>query len=182
MKPASPAIPGSKRGSYVRHIRRGLLALALLSGCGDAGGPGAGGRLFTSVTRDGLPWTPDTAFAILPSGAGGIATITLSRSPVPGTPALEPLSIILESLAGTGTYQLTGGLGPNQGYYPVLDSLGQLGLIYSTQSFDPGQIVITGYDPTDSTIAGTFSFTVYGQTDTTRHYAFAGQFRLRDAY
>lgn len=155
--------------------------LALLSGCGDSAGPGAGGRLFTSVTLDGHAWAPDTAFAIL-NGAGGIATLSLVRYPLPGTLAVEPLSITLVPFVGTGTYSLAGGLDPNQGDYLVRDSLGQLPLIYSTQRFDPGQVVITAYNAADSTIEGNFSFTVYGQTDTTRHHVFTGQFRLRDAY
>lgn len=162
-------------------MRGSLLVLALLAGCGDSAGPGTGGPLFTSVTLDGRPWVPDTAYAIL-NGAGGIATIVLTRIPVPDTLAVEPLAIILEPFIGTGTYPLTGGFSTNQGYYPLRDSLGQLPLIYSTQSFDPGQIVITAYTEADSTIAGSFSFTVYGQTDTTKHHLFTGQFRLRDAY
>lgn len=165
----------------MQRIRGSLLVLALLSGCGDSAGPGTGGRLFTSVTLDGQPWVPDTAYAIL-NGAGGIATVVLTRIPVPDTLAVQPLSITLGPFIGTGTYPLTGGIGANQGYYPVRDSLGQVPLIYSTQSFDPGQIVITAYDAADSTIVGSFSFTVYGQTDTTKHHLFTGQFRLRDAY
>jgi hypothetical protein len=173
---------GLRRDIYMGLARQSLLALALLSGCNASTSLGTAGPLFTSVTLDASPWQPDTAFAVLNGANGGIVTISLLRFPFPGTPAVEPLAITLAAFTGTGTYALTDALGDNQAYFPVRDTLGQTPLIFSTRSSHPGHIVITAYDPTDSTIAGTFSFTVFGQTDTTRLHTFTGQFRLRDAY
>jgi hypothetical protein len=42
-------------------------------------------------------------------------------------------------------------------------------------------LVIVGYSPAESTITGSFTVTLFAQTDTTLSHTLVGQFRLRDA-
>ncbi len=162
-------------------LRPALLALAAGLACSDSTGPTVNGPSFFHVALDGHPWTPDTVtgyFFYTHPDSGTLnlfATrtrdsvtedLTLSiRLPLPGR------SLIL---ADTGTVAV--------GYYSLTDETipppQVRSLLFTSTTSTPGTLGVSGFQPRDSVIAGTFSFTASAMPDTAGHRTVAGSFRI----
>jgi hypothetical protein len=156
------------------------IATMLLISCGDSAGPdqdalpepGTSGPEFVTMTRDGVPWEPETSSLLM---NGSIASFGWDRY-VAGTPNREGMGVYLRAFAGVGDYVLSGRSTESQGFYGVSDSTAS-GLLFETTNDHPGHARMSGFDPADSTIAGNFRFDIFFPDGT--RTSFAGSFRVR---
>jgi hypothetical protein len=162
----------------------GAIATVLLIGCGDSAGPdqdalpepGTSGPEFVTMTRDGVPWEPETASLFM---NGPVATFGWDRY-VTGTPQREGIAVILHPFAGVGDYVLSDPGTEIFGSYGVSNTSTGTAVGFSTTSGHPGHARISGFDTADSTIAGNFRFDIVFPDGT--RTSFAGSFRLRHRY
>jgi hypothetical protein len=162
----------------------GAIATMLLISCGDSAGPdqdalpepGTSGPEFVTMTRDGVPWEPETSSLFM---IGTIASFGWDRY-VAGTPKREGMGVSLHPFAGVGDYVLSAPSTESHGFYGVSDTSTGTAVGFPTTSDHPGHARISGFDPADSTIAGNFRFDIFYPDGTKT--SFAGSFRLRHRY
>lgn len=159
----------------------GAIATMLLISCGDSAGPdqdalpepGTSGPEFVTMTRDGVPWEPETSSMLM---IGPIAAFSWERY-VAGTPNREGMGVSLGAFAGVGDYVLSDRSTESRGFYAVSNSGTNAGLLFQTTNDHPGHARISGFDSADSTIAGNFRFDIVFPDGTKT--SFAGSFRIR---
>ena len=158
-----------------------LLVIVVVTACGDAAGLSSeittSGPSFADITRDGDAWVAGTRFYFR---NGDYLSIGFGRY-APGSPTSEGIGFLVPGFTGEGSYRLGGVTDstPAAGYGSS-ESGTNLGVWFNTVDSKPGVLRITGFDPTDSTVAGTFRFVVLldlsrPSTATT----FEGSFRVR---
>jgi len=160
------------------------LSLAAALGCGDTGGPSLSGDDFLSGSVNGTAFTADTSQATFyPSGADGGSLAALAIS-LDRTDRRKAIVLVIRRPPGVG-HILLGTLGDSgvagaaaweisYDHGPFVDST----VGYQKLSHDPGMIRLTGHDPAAQVIAGTFSFTAYGDSTHSSPRHIAGRFRL----
>jgi len=162
----------------------GAIATMLLISCGDSAGPdqdalpepGTSGPEFVTMTRDGVPWEPETSGLLM---IGPIASFGWDRY-VAGTPNREGMGVSLRAFAGVGDYVLSDRSTESYGFYGVSNTSTNSGIGFETTNDHPGHARISGFDPADSTIAGNLRFDIFFPDGTKT--SFAGSFRLRHRY
>jgi hypothetical protein len=161
---------------------RCLLVVAVLTACEGASEPNAeeiptSGPSFADITINGDAWVPETRFYFR---TGDYLSIGFDRY-VPDTPLREGIGLFVPGFTGEGSYPLgrftdsTPGAG-----YGFADSSNGTGYGWSTADGDPGLLRITGFDPSDSTVAGTFRFVLrLDSSQPSRITSYEGSFRVR---
>ena len=158
-----------------------LLVIVVVTACGDAAGLSSeittSGPSFADITRDGDAWVAETRFYFRNFD---YLSIGFDRH-VPGTPTSEGIVFLIPGFTGEGSYRLGGATDSTPaGGYGETDASTNTGWGVTTIDGRPGLLRITGFDPTDSTVAGTFRFIV--QIDPSRPSTvttFEGSFRVR---
>ena len=126
------------------------------------------------MTRDGEPWvTQSSSYDML---GPGHASFGWGR-PMAGAPYYESVVILLGNFRGVGDYVLSDPATDAFGSYGVISTTQNIGSGISTTSAHPGLLRISGFDPADSTLAGSFRFDLYNYEGA--RTTFAGTFRLR---
>jgi hypothetical protein len=156
-----------------------VLVIAALTACDGASDPSrteipTAGPSFAEITLNGDAWVPGIRSYFR---NGDYFSFGFDR-PVPGTLQSEGIGLFIPGFTGVGSYSLgefTAST-PSAGY--GVSSAGSGGAILTTDD-DSGLLRITGYDPTDSTVAGTFHFVVHSNASPTPTRIFQGSFRIR---
>ena len=159
-----------------------VFVIAVLSACDGASDPNSveippSGPSFAQITMNGAPWVPETRAYFR---NGDFLSFGFDRR-VTGTPVSEGIGFFLPGFTGEGSYPLRGTADSSfyAGYGTVNSSTGTGGGILTTGA-DPGMLRITGFDPTDSTVAGTFHFLVDPDpSQLSGTLSFEGTFRVR---
>lgn len=159
-----------------------LLSLLLATAaCGDSGGPDLSGSAYVTASLDGSAWTADTTFGIFFGLTPDSGSLVFGGARIVGDQE-EDLTIAFRGVPGTGTFTLADTTAPaiglfsviylNAGFPPPMDT-------WQSSPLFPGTLRITGWNPTDSIVAGTFAFEAATDPDTAAHRTLSGQFRVR---
>ena len=137
----------------------------------------ASGPSFADITRNGAAWTPETRFYLR---TGDYLSIGFDRY-VPGTVLREGIGFFVHSFTGEGSYLLRGLTDSTaSASYGTIDTAAHSGWSIGTSDAEPGVLQITGFDPTDGTVAGTFHFVLHLEpSEPSRTTSFEGSFRVR---
>ncbi len=159
------------------------LAVGVVIGCGDTSDPGPGteGPPFFSAQLDGAAWIPDTMIA-LAAGSPNDTSLNVTAALSLGDSAEQEVTIAVGGFHGTGTYPLAGISTPGVGAFSHMqvDSGVITGtLVFLTDSLLTGSLSISGFDRTDSIVAGRFAFEAATSPDTAGHRRLSGRFRIR---
>ena len=156
-----------------------LLAVVTLGlGCTDAAGPSLAGPPFVTAIINGIPWTvraADHAFGQLTPES----TLVVVGMAIEAPDIYQALGFQVGHVRATGTYTLSssGDPGPiNEGYYERHSGPGVQ--TYATGEGNTGQVEITGIDPVEHIVVGTFSFTALLRGGTAVVRVRQGSFRV----
>jgi hypothetical protein len=160
---------------------RCLLILVVLTACEAASDPtpveiAPSGPSFADITLNGEAWAPETRFYFR---NGDYLSIGFDRY-VPGTALREGIGFYVHNFTGEGSYSLRRDTdSTSSASYGSVDTSSGTAYGYGTVDADPGLLRITGFDPTDSTVAGTFHFAIHDESDPAHTTSFEGSFRVR---
>lgn len=173
--------PEIHRRGLLQTGARYLLIIVALAACEAASDPtpvdiGTSGPSFADITLDGEAWTPETRSYFRNAD---YLSIGFDRY-VPGTPYREGIGFFLRNFTGEGSYALRGPDSTSSAGYGSVDTSAGTGGGIGTVDTDPGLLRVTGFDPTDSTVAGTFRFVLHlDGSAPARTISFEGSFRVR---
>jgi len=161
---------------------RCLLIIVAVAACEGASDPTpadvtTSGPSFADITINREAWAPHNRFYLR---NGDYLSIGFDRY-VPGTARSEGIGFLVPGFTGEGSYLLGRGTDSTASAgYGTTDASTGFGYGYSTDDADPGMLRITGFDPTDSTVAGTFRFVLHlDASHPSRTTSFEGSFRVR---
>lgn len=159
------------------------LALAVVLGCSDSSDPGPSteGPPFFSAKLDGAAWLPDTMIAV-EVGAPTDTSLNVTAVLQLGDSAEQEVTLAVGGFHGSGTYPLAGLSTPGVGAFSIsqVDSgFITSTLIFLTDSLRNGSLTISGFDRSDSVVAGRFSFEAAASPDTAGQRRLSGRFRIR---
>jgi hypothetical protein len=128
------------------------------------------------VTADGKPWPPATRFLFV---VGDYVSFSFDRY-LPSTTLRAGVGFYVHGWTGITTRLLADPASSAYATYGFVDaSTGTAAGVPSSTAL-PGALRITGYDPSDTSIAGTFSVRLADITGDPRHFTlFEGSFRIR---
>jgi hypothetical protein len=158
-----------------------ILAGFVASGWGDTLGASGEALPRFAATLDGIPWTADTAFAVVYASAND-STLTISGGRQAGPDQVQQVTLVLQGFSAAGRFQLADTSSSGIGAFSDARTTGGVllsNVVYWSLSPSPGSLTLSAIDRTDSTLAGSFSFEAATNPDTTTHRRISGSFRVR---
>jgi hypothetical protein len=137
----------------------------------------ATGPSFADITRNGDAWAAETRFYLR---NGDYLSIGFGRD-VPGTDFGEGIGFYVPGFTGEGSY-LLGDMSDStsSASYVTGETGAHTAWSIGTVGAEPGVLQLTGFDPIDSTVAGTFHFIVHlDPSHPSQTTSFEGSFRVR---
>jgi hypothetical protein len=160
---------------------RYLLTVAVLTACDGASAPTpveieTPGPSFADITINCDAWTPETRGYFR---NGDFLSFGFDRY-VPGTTHREGIGLVIPHFTGEGSYPLRHAADSTASAgYGVIDTSAHTAVGMGTVDAKPGLLRITGFHPTDSTIAGTFHFVAAFDVSPSDTTSVDGSFRIR---
>ncbi|HEU4648728.1 MAG TPA: hypothetical protein VFS33_06675 [Gemmatimonadales bacterium] len=138
------------------------------------------GPSFADIMRNGDAWAPETRFYFRNGGYayGDYLSIGFDRY-LAGTILREGIGFYVPGFTGEGSYVLRS---LTDSTAAASYGIGDAHSAHSTETIDaePGVLQITGFDPIDGTVAGTFHFVLHlDPSEPARTTWFEGSFRVR---
>ena len=153
--------------------------------CSDLAGPGTVGPAFVAVTVDGKPLTVDDSSGIITTAFTPDEVLSIFAGTGLVSDTARALGLQVNQFRGVGTYRLANmgsSASPAVGsaYYEVYAHPSiELVSAFQTSSVYTGEVRVTGFDPANHVIAGTFAFTAVEVEGTRILHVTNGAFRIR---